>query len=134
MKVDYQVNKVYCADDEVFGDFFIDTKDKIMLYFASIISCENFNNKFNKKPIFLKFCKTKNSYYEYSSKTIFISKNQQTKPTLLHELSHAVCFRYKQPLHGKNFCLRYLWFVKEYLNTDYYEKLKQAFDKYRVDY
>lgn len=135
MKKDWQRSKVYKAENETFCNYISGSPDRLTLYFACIIESDEFKTRFKNPIIFLKFFKkSKYSMFDYSSRTIFIGKEQLQKPTILHELSHAVCKNPMQPYHGKNFCKRYLWFVRTFLEEEYYFALKESFDKYFVKY
>ena len=132
MVCDFQRSRVYYSENEVFKDYSLVTIDKLILYFASIISSDIFIEKFGHPIIFLEFYARKYSMFDYKKRTIFISAQQQMEPTILHELSHAVCKIYKQPLHGKEFCKRYLWFIYNFLEIKYYYSLEKSFQDNKV--
>lgn len=132
--MDRYANKVYKSEETVFGNEPLQTRDKIVLFYLSVISSDFFVDKYGKimfdMQILPKNTKEKCSF-ACNPYIIRIHPHQQQEYIVLHELAHAVKIL-KTPYHSKAFCLRYIGLVRYFLSEEQAEALKTEFRKNKI--
>lgn len=127
---DYQVSKVYKAEQKISNRTFKDSDDAIRwLKKISMLEGKYISMEINPRSIGWSICETEN-------KIVFPGKSDwwQDELVLLHELAHTNIHWAFAP-HGIEFCQEYLRLVKKYSSDpSMYCRLKNAFKQTGVNY
>lgn len=127
-----KANLLYIIEEKVFSDYKILTKSKFLLLYSSVISSEWYVKNYN-TPIELSFCKPKDPEESYALRGhIWIHPQHRREPELLHEIAHAVTPGCERLGHTKNFCRRYLEFVRYYLGEEIFLYFRYELQKNKL--